>query len=38
MPILWSMAEKGFIDKEIVADFDKVMAEYSNIEVPPPIL
>jgi HD-GYP domain-containing protein (c-di-GMP phosphodiesterase class II) len=36
MPILWDMAEKGFIDGGIVKDFDKVMAEYSNREVPPP--
>ena len=36
MPILWSMAEKGFIDKEIVNDFDTVMAIYSNKDVPPP--
>jgi len=38
MPILWSMAEKGFIDNEIVKDFDKVMAEYSNKDVPAPVL
>jgi len=36
MPILWSMAEKGFIDKDIVNDFDTVMAIYSNRDVPPP--
>ena len=36
MPILWSMAEKGFIDKQIVDDFDTVMALYSNKDVPPP--
>ena len=38
MPILWSMAEKGFIDKDIVNDFDTVMAIYSNRDVPPPEL
>jgi len=36
MPILWSMAEKGFIDKDIVNDFDTVMAIYSLKDVPPP--
>ena len=36
MPILWGMAEKGFIDKDIVNDFDTVMAIYSNLDVPPP--
>jgi len=36
MPILWSMAEKGFIDSKIVDDFDTVMAIYSNKDVPPP--
>jgi len=38
MPILRNMAEKGFIDKDIVRDFDTVMAEYSNKDVPPPEL
>jgi len=38
MPILWSMAEKGFIDKDIVNDFDTVMAIYSNKDVPPPVI
>jgi len=37
MPILWNMAQKGYIDEEIVKDFDKVMAEYSNKDVPSPI-
>jgi HD-GYP domain-containing protein (c-di-GMP phosphodiesterase class II)/rubredoxin len=36
MPILWDMAEKGFIDSQIVDDFNTVMALYSNIDVPPP--
>jgi len=36
MPILWDMAEKGFIDGEIVKDFDVIMAEYSNQDVPFP--
>jgi len=36
IPILRSMAEQGFIDKKIVEDFDKVMAKYSNKDVPPP--
>ncbi|MCL2578191.1 MAG: HD domain-containing protein [Defluviitaleaceae bacterium] len=38
MPILRSMADKGFIDKKIVDDFDIVMVEYSNIDVPTPII
>jgi len=37
MPILWSMADKGFIDKEIVKDFDIAMAPYSHKPVPAPI-
>jgi HD-GYP domain-containing protein (c-di-GMP phosphodiesterase class II) len=37
MPILWDLAEKGFIDGAIVKDFDIVMAEYSNRDVPPPV-
>jgi HD-GYP domain-containing protein (c-di-GMP phosphodiesterase class II) len=36
MPILWNMAQKGYIDDGIVKDFDTVMAEYSNRDVPPP--
>jgi len=38
MPILWNMAEKGYIDSQIVKDFDTVMAEYSKRDVPPPNL
>jgi len=38
MPILWEMAEKDFIDKNIVADFDKVLKDYEHGEVPPPDL
>ena len=38
MPILWSMADKGFIDGEIVKDFDAVMAAFSGLDVPPPEL
>jgi hypothetical protein len=37
MPILWDMAQKGQIDGNIVKDFDTVMAEYSNRDVPSPI-
>jgi len=37
MPILWSMADKGFIDREIVKDFDIAMAEYSHKYVPDPL-
>jgi len=37
MPVLWSMANRGFIDEKIVKDFDTVMAEFSNSDVPPPI-
>jgi len=36
MPFLWNMADKGFIDRKIVKDFDAVMALYSNKDVPPP--
>jgi HD-GYP domain-containing protein (c-di-GMP phosphodiesterase class II) len=36
MPILRSMAEKGQIDSAITKDFDEVMAEYSERDVPPP--
>ena len=38
MPILWDMAQRGYIDSEIVKDFDTVMAEYSHKNVPPPNL
>jgi HD-GYP domain-containing protein (c-di-GMP phosphodiesterase class II) len=37
MPILWDMSQKGLIDGKIVKDFDTVMAEYSNREVPSPM-
>jgi len=37
MPILYDMAAKGFIDREIVKDFDSIMAEYSMRDVPPPV-
>jgi len=37
MPILWQMAKKGYIDIEIVKDFDTVMAGYSNRDVPDPM-
>ena len=36
MPILWNMAEKGFIDYEITKNFDIAMAQFSNIDVPHP--
>jgi HD-GYP domain-containing protein (c-di-GMP phosphodiesterase class II) len=36
MPILYDMAENGWIDQEIVRDLAAVMAEYSNRDVPPP--
>ena len=36
MPILWSMAEKGFIDYEITKNFDEAMAQFSNMDVPHP--
>jgi len=38
MPILQNMAERGLIDSKIVKDFDIVMAEYSNRDVPAPRL
>jgi HD-GYP domain-containing protein (c-di-GMP phosphodiesterase class II) len=37
MPILYQMANKGFIDSKIVKDFDTVMAKYSNKDIPPPM-
>ena len=37
MPILYDMAAKGFIDREIVKDFNVIMAEYSMRDVPSPI-
>ena len=36
MPILWDMAQRGFIDESIVKDFDTAMATYSNKDVPSP--
>ncbi|MCL2013628.1 MAG: HD domain-containing protein [Oscillospiraceae bacterium] len=36
MQILGGMADRGFVDKDIVKDFDTVMAEYSEKAVPPP--
>jgi HD-GYP domain-containing protein (c-di-GMP phosphodiesterase class II) len=36
MKIMWEMAGKGYIDEPIVKDFDAVMAEYSDKDVPPP--
>lgn len=37
MPILYDMAQKGFIDESIVKDLDEVMAGYSMQDVPSPI-
>jgi len=34
MQVLFSMAEKGFVDSNIAKDFDTVMAEYSLKDVP----
>jgi len=36
MPILYRMAENGFIDGKIVRDMDEAMAEYSLRDIPPP--
>jgi HD-GYP domain-containing protein (c-di-GMP phosphodiesterase class II) len=36
IPILYGMAEKGFIDGKIVKDLDGVMIEYSMRDVPSP--
>jgi HD-GYP domain-containing protein (c-di-GMP phosphodiesterase class II) len=36
MPILYDMAQRGFIDARIVKDLDKVMAAYSGADVPLP--
>jgi len=38
MPILRHMAEKGFVDAQIVADFDHVMAGYEFGHVPTPTI
>jgi HD-GYP domain-containing protein (c-di-GMP phosphodiesterase class II) len=38
MPILYDMAEKGEIDRNIVKDMDAVLEPYSNRDVPPPDL
>jgi len=38
MPILYGMAEKGFIDGKIVKDLDETMSEYSLRDLPPPKL
>ena len=37
MPILHSMAGKGFIDAKIVRDLDEIMSEYSMQDVPSPL-
>ena len=37
MPILFGMAEKGFIDAKIVKDLDDVMSAYSMRDIPPPV-
>jgi HD-GYP domain-containing protein (c-di-GMP phosphodiesterase class II) len=36
MVVLNGMAAKGLIDEKIVRDFDVVMTEYSNRDVPSP--
>ena len=38
MPILYDMAEKGFIDRKIVKDLDEVMTAYSIRDLPLPAL
>ena len=38
MPVLYNMAENGFIDGKIVNDLDEMMAEYSMRDLPPPAL
>ena len=38
MPILYRMAEKGFIDGNIVKDLDEAMNPYSLCDLPPPAL
>jgi len=38
IPILYDMAEKGFIDPKIVKDLDEVMAGYSLSDLPLPAL
>jgi HD-GYP domain-containing protein (c-di-GMP phosphodiesterase class II) len=36
MPILYAMADAGVLDRDVVGDLDKVMAEFSDREVPAP--
>jgi hypothetical protein len=38
MPILYGMAEKGFIDTKIVKDLDVAMAGYSLRDLSPPLI
>ena len=38
MPVLYSMAEKGGIDSDIVNDMNTVMEPYSGMDLPPPSL
>ena len=38
MPILYSMADKGFIDARVVKDLDEAMAEFSLQDIPAPAL
>ncbi|MCL2294315.1 MAG: HD domain-containing protein [Spirochaetes bacterium] len=37
MPILYNMADKGYIDTKIVKDLDEVMGQYSLQDVPSPL-
>ncbi|MDR3139860.1 MAG: HD domain-containing protein [Treponema sp.] len=36
MPILYAMADEGALDGTVVRDLDRVMAEFSDREIPPP--
>lgn len=38
MPILQGMAEKGFIDADIVRDMDEIMKPYSMRDIPSPVV
>jgi hypothetical protein len=38
MPILYDMADKGFIDRKIVKDLDEAMVGYSLRDLPSPTL
>jgi HD-GYP domain-containing protein (c-di-GMP phosphodiesterase class II) len=36
MKILYNMAERNLVDSVIVQDIDKILADYSGRDIPPP--